>query len=335
MQQFKLKEIKQLIQAMKQKIILIAAIVLLLALVAFMVKDFFFSTPENANPYEFGLNSVRRGDTSKAAYSETGQIKTSLEEIHGVTTNKSGKIYVAGKDGVEIFHQSGKVESGFKIEGTAQCISINENGNLLLGIADHLEIWNSAGKQLFKWPSFGTDAVITSIATRGSDVFVADAGQKVVYHCDLKGNLVNKIGLKDPEAGVPGFIIPSPYFDLGVTKDGFLWVVNPGRHSFEKYNSDGQLLASWGKASMAMEGFCGCCNPTNFAFLNDSLFVTSEKAIERIKIYNHDGSFRCLVATPDQFKPGTKGLDLAVDNQNRILVLDPVKKLVRIFEPKK
>ena len=84
-----------------------------------------------------------------------------------------------------------------------------------------------------------------------------------------------------------------------------------------------------------MEGFCGCCNPSNFAMIYDSLFVTSEKGIERVKIYNADGTFRCVVAGPDQFEAGTKGLDLAVDKNNRILVLDPVKKLIRIFEPNK
>ena len=303
-------------------------------LVAFMVKDFFFSKPENLNPYQFELNSVRVGDTSMAAYSETSQIKTTLEEIHGLATDASGNIYVAGKEGAEIFNSSGKPESSFKIDGSAQSIILAENGDILLGIGDHIEVWNINGKQISKWKSFGPDAVITSIATQGNEVFVADAGQKVVYHCDLSGNLMNKIGLKDPAAGVPGFIIPSPYFDLGISKDQNLWVVNPGRHSFEKYTFDGVLLTSWAKASMSMEGFCGCCNPSNFAFLNDSLFVTSEKAIERVKLYKNDGTFLAVVATPDQFEPGTKGLDLAVDNKNRILVLDPVKKLVRIFEPK-
>ena len=320
---------------MKQKIVIISAIALLLLLVAYMVKDFFFSKPDNTNPYEFELNNVRNVDTALAIYKETGQIKTSLEEIHGIALDASGRIYVSGKDGIEIFNASGKAENKFTINGTAQCIAITEAGKLFMGIQDHIEIRNNTGKQLAKWESFGTDAVITSIAVKSEDVFIADAGQKVVYHCDLKGNLINKIGLKDPATGVPGFIIPSAYFDLGISKDGKLWVVNPGRHSFEKYNFDGKLLTSWGKASMAMEGFCGCCNPSNFAFLNDSLFVTSEKAIERVKIYNADGSFRCIVATPDQFKAGTKGLDLAVDKQNRILVLDPVKMEIRIFEPKK
>jgi len=319
---------------MKQKIIIISAIILLLALVAFMVMDFFFSKPKSLNPYEFELNNVRTGDTSMATFSETGQIKTSLEEIHGIATDSSGKIFVAGKGGVERFDPSRKLENKFKTDSTALCIALSENGNIFLGMKDHLEIWNNSGKQLSTWASFGPDAFITSVAVKGNDVFVADAGQKVVYHCNLKGNLINKIGLKDPATGVPGFIIPSPYFDLGISKDGNLWVVNPGRHSFEKYTFDGALLTSWSKASMAMEGFCGCCNPSNFAFLNDSLFVTSEKGIERVKIYNTDGTFLAVVATPEQFEAGTKGLDLAVDKQNRILVLDPVKKMIRIFELK-
>ena len=320
---------------MKQKIIIVSAIILLLALVAFMVQDFFFSSPGNSNPYALDVEKIRNGDTANIAFAETLQIKTSLEEIHGLATDAGGKVYVSGKSGVEIFDASGKPETKFSIQGTAQCISPDEKGNLFLGMPDHVEIWNAAGKQLSKWESFGTEAVITSIAVKNNDVFIADAGQKVVYHCSNTGNLINKIGLKDPATGVPGFIIPSPYFDLGISHDGNLWVVNPGRHSFEKYNFDGTLLTSWGKASMAMEGFCGCCNPSNFALLNDSLFVTSEKAIERVKIYNADGSFRCLVAAPNQFEAGTKGLDLAVDNQNRIMVLDPVKMMIRVFELKK
>jgi len=320
---------------MKQKIIIVSALVLLLALVAFMIRDFFFSNPDNKNPYKFELDDLRSGDTSKAAYTETMQFKTSLEEIHGISTDMNGRIYVSGKDAVEIFNSSGKPESKFRIEGTAQCIALDGNGNIYLGVQDHIEIWSHGGKKLSVWNSAGNEAIITSIAANQNDVFVADAGQKVVYRYDSNGNLVNKIGLKDPALGVSGFIIPSPYFDLGMSNDGNLWVANPGRHSLEKYTFDGKLLTSWGKASMAMEGFCGCCNPTNFAMIYDSLFVTSEKAIERIKIYNADGTFRCVVATPDQFMAGTKGLDLAVDKKNRILVLDPAKMLVRVFEVKK
>ena len=83
---------------------------------------------------------------------------------------------------------------------------------------------------------------------------------------------------------------------------------------------------------MEIEGFCGCCNPSHFTILNDGKFVTSEKGIARVKVYNRLGILESVVAGSDQFIEGTVGLDLAVDSENRIYVLDPVKKMVRIFE---
>jgi hypothetical protein len=67
------------------------------------------------------------------------------------------------------------------------------------------------------------------------------------------------------------------------------------------------------------------------AIMDDGAFVTSEKGIERVKIHEPTGEFRCVVAKPNDFKEGTKGLDLAVDSRQRILILDPVKKMVRIY----
>ncbi|MFN8133897.1 MAG: hypothetical protein U0Z17_01215 [Bacteroidales bacterium] len=73
-----------------------------------MVKDFFFSRPDNSNPYAFDVEKIRNGDTAAIAFAETLQIKTSLEEIHGLATDANGNIYVSGKNGVEIFDSAGK-----------------------------------------------------------------------------------------------------------------------------------------------------------------------------------------------------------------------------------
>jgi hypothetical protein len=82
---------------------------------------------------------------------------------------------------------------------------------------------------------------------------------------------------------------------------------------------------------MEIEGFCGCCNPSHFVILDDGSFVTSEKGIVRVKVYNRLGNVVSVVAGPDQFAEGTVGLDLAKDSSQRIYVLDPPKKAVRIF----
>ena len=139
-------------------------------------------------------------------------------------------------------------------------------------------------------------------------------------------------------------MIPSPYFDLAIGSDGLLRVVNPGRHRIEAYTFNGDLEFWWGKPSPNVEGFCGCCNPVNFVILADGSFVTCEKGLVRVKVYNEEGDFIGVVASPEQLikSSDTKicqipancqvgGFDLAVDNQQRILVLDTLRNVIRIF----
>ena len=321
---------------MKRKITLIGSLALLLAVVSFMAWDMFFNKPDgSANPWEYDLKSLKAGDTAQIMYAEALHFTPEMAVVHGIALDTRGHIYICGENAIEIFDPAGNPETKFAISGTANCIHVDQGGRIFAGMQDHIEIFSNPGIQLQRWKSCGEDAVITSIAVKGSDVFIADAGNKVVYHYDLSGNLLKKIGEKDPARNIPGFVVPSPYFDLGIDRTGALWVVDPGRHSFEKYNLQGDLLASWGESSMAMEGFCGCCNPSNFAMLSDGSFVTSEKGIERIKVYRPDGIFRGVVAGPGSFIEGTKGIDITVDSKDRILALDPEKRQVRIFTLKK
>ena len=301
-----------------------------------MFWDMFFGKPENnVNPYAYEMKTIRASDTLFTKYTEVQQIKSGLARIHGLATDISDRIYVAGEKGVEIYDRNGNRETAFPVDGSARCIQVDRNGLIYLGMQEHLEIFNKEGRRLKQWAGCGDEAIITSVAITLNDVFIADAGNKIVYRYDHSGNLRNKIGEKDPRKNTPGFIVPSPWFDVGIGHDGLLWVVNPGRHSLEKYTSDGDLIFSWGKATMAMEGFCGCCNPSHFSILSDGSFVTSEKGIERIKVYSPNGDFIGVVATPDSFNEGTKGLDLAVDSKDRILVLDPERNQVRVFVLKK
>ncbi len=321
---------------MNRKIILSGALILLLAAIVFMAWDLFFNKPgDNVNPYAYDLASLKAGDTSLVAYEEVLHFSTNLAALHGIALDKSDRIYVCGDIGLEIFDPSGTSIAEFPISGLARSVHAAEDGRVYLGMEDHIEIYDIAGTRHQQWKSCGSNAIITSIAVTGKDVFIADAGNRVVYHYDLSGNLLKKIGEKDPARGIPGFVVPSPYFDLGIGPHDELWVVNPGRHKFEQYNREGDIATSWGVSSMAMEGFCGCCNPSNFAFLSDGSFVTTEKGIERIKVYLPNGSFRYVVAAPDAFVEGTRGLDVAVDSKDRILVLDPEKRQVRVFGLKK
>ena len=123
-----------------------------------------------------------------------------------------------------------------------------------------------------------------------NDVFAADAGNRVMLRYDKSGKLVRRIGEKNKERNIPGFIIPSPFFDVEIAPRRFAARQQSGTASRgSSTRRTATSKASWGTASMGIEGFCGCCNPINLALLPDGRFVTCEKGLPRVKIYSADG----------------------------------------------
>jgi len=55
--------------------------------------------------------------------------------------------------------------------------------------------------------------------------------------------------------------------------------------------------------------------------------------VARVKIFHPDGRLDCVVAGPDMFANAHRGLELAVDGANHVLVLEPGTTSVRIFAP--
>lgn len=318
---------------MKQKVIIWASVVLLLVVVGFMAMDFFYQPDSsNENPYEYKMDKLRYVDTSLIKYRPIATIVLDLPQIHALSIDKNDNIYVAGS-GVVVFDNNFKQISKFAESKEIRCVSIDES-KVYLGIQDHIEVFDLKGNALASWKVVNEKSVLTSIAVSENYVYVADAGNRIVYQYNKSGELVKEIGKKNVEKGIQGFVIPSPYFDLLIGREGELWVVNPGRHQLESYNEKGEQISSWAKTSMDVEGFCGCCNPSNIAMLSNGSFVTSEKAIERVKIHRPSGEFESVVASPQSFVEGTKGIDLAVDSKDRIYVLDPEKKEVVIYTKK-
>jgi hypothetical protein len=286
------------------------------------------------NPFEYNIENFKKSDASLHNYSEIQPIPIDLEKVKGMALGPEDNILISGQDSVQVLNPQGSLINSFSVNGIANCLAVDENSDLYLGFYDHIEVYDQKGKMKARWESLGDKAIFTSIAVSKDSVFAADAGNTVVWRFDRTGKILNKIGEKNELKDVPGFIIPSPYFDLAIDPDGFLWVANTGRHSLENYTDEGGFRSSWGEFSMKPEGFCGCCNPTHIAILEDGSFVTSEKGIARVKVYNRIGVLVSIVAGPDEFKEGTVGLDLAVDSNQRIYVLDPVQKAVRVFKKK-
>lgn len=319
---------------MKRKLLLWSSVVALLVVVAFMAKDFFSSKEQIAqNPYEYDLAKLKQIDTSEIGYNLFGQINPEIKNLSSIAIDHEDNIYLTGDNVVNIYNADHNLQKSISTSLVARCIGVGM-GRILLGANDRIVIFDFDGNRLGNWDSVNEKSVITSIAVSEKFVYVADAGNRIVYQYDHSGKLISEIGRKDAEKGILGFKIPSPYFDLLIGHYEELWVVNPGRHRFEKYNEFGELISSWQRTSMGLDGFSGCCNPSNIAMLSNGSFVTSEKGIERIKIHQPTGDYYTVVAPPSLFKEGTTGIDLAVDSKDRIYVLDPLQGVVRIFEMK-
>ena len=293
-------------------------------------------------------------DPNLIIYEQLGEaIGTGLKAPTAIAVGPGGRVYIAGDDVIRIFNegQNSTFTSFGQIEllCAPRCLTVADDGKFYIGTKDHVEVYDDQGKQLASWGSLGEKAVLTGIAVSKNDVFVADAGNRIILRYDTAGRLINRIGKKDKGRNIPGFVIPSPHFDLAVGRDGLLRVVNPGLHRIEAYTFDGDLEFWWGKFSnVDVKGFCGCCNPANFTILDDEIFVTCEKGLTRVKIYDAEGIFVGVVAGPEQLIEGgtaricyypeqcqAGAFDVAVDAQGRIFVLDTIKNVMKIFTKKK
>jgi hypothetical protein len=295
--------------------------------------------------FTYDLEKLGKIDPNLILYKEPAPaIKTAFTESRAIALSSKGTIYIAGDKAIRKFAESGNMLGEINLADTPMCLTVDNEGKIYIGMKDHVQIYDKQGKQAATWQNLGKNAVLTSIAVSKNDVFVADAGNRIVHRFNTAGKLINRIGEKDEDKKIPGFSIPSPHFDLAVGHDGLLRVVNPGNHLIEAYTPEGDLESSWGKFSnINIEGFCGCCNPVSFAILTDESFVTCEKGLVRVKIYDQKGIFTGVVAGSKKLtgKAGrvcmipaecrSRAFDVAVDPNERIFVLDTNKNVVRIF----
>lgn len=295
--------------------------------------------------FVYDINDLAEIDPNLILYEQVNSaIATGFTSARGMAVASQGAIYVAGDTAIRMFSDRGNLLAEIELTDTPRCVTVADDGTIYVGMKDHVEVYDGQGKRLASWQSPGRDAVLTSIAVSKRDIFVADAADRVVLRYDSTGKPINRIGDRNPERNIPGFVIPSPYFDVAVASDGLLRVTNPGRHRIEAYTFDGDLELWWGEFSSTLEGFCGCCNPVSFAMLEDDSFVTCEKGLTRVKIYDPDGTFVGVVAGPEQLiedgiarvctlpaECQAGGFDVAVDSRGRIFVLDTIKNVVKIF----
>jgi hypothetical protein len=294
--------------------------------------------------FTYDVSQFERTDPALLLYQETTPIPTGFDDPKCLAVGPDNSLFIGGDRSVKRLDRAGQLRSTIAL--AAKPLALAATGaRLCVALKDHLEIFDALGRPLIRGEALGDRAWLTGVADAGETIFLADAGEREIIRCAADGKVLGRFGR--PGDGNPGFVIPSPYFHLALGSDGLLWANNPGRHQIEAYTTDGKFELGWGAPSMAVEGFCGCCNPVYFTRRPDGKFVTSEKGLNRIKIYDAKGRFEGVVAGPeilvkdlDLAKKACAdcqvgfGFDVACDSTGRVLALDPATKTVRVFTPK-
>lgn len=298
------------------------------------------------NPFAYDLTQLHKTDPRLIHYEQIGRIHCPHDDPRRITIGPDERLCIASGNYISVMDRDGGILSEIALAAPARCLAVAEDGLLYAGLRDHVEVFDVKGQRRSVWESPVRRTWFTGLAAGENAVFAADAGHRLVLRYDRSGKLLGRIGEKNPERGVAGFIVPSPYFDVELARDGLLRINNPGRHQVEAYTPDGDFEFGWGKASSAIDGFCGCCNPINVALLPDGRVVTCEKGLPRVKVYASDGTFESVVAGPESFPENARlnlsddadgaqgGLDAAVDSNGRIYILDAVAGDVRIMAKK-
>ncbi len=298
--------------------------------------------------FTLDLTELIKIDPALIQYEQSSEFPVAMEEVRAIAAGPNGKIYVAGDQAVHVFRPDGSKDVVIDVDGVVRSLAVAGSGHakagrIYVGVGRRIELFDADGKPAGSWDDFESNAILTSIAVAENDIFVADAANRLVLRFDSAGKLIGKIGTPDPEREMPGFSVPSEYFDIAVDSESMLHIANPGRLRMETYSFDGSLETFWGEAGSGIKNFFGCCNPSQFAMLPNGKFVTSEKGIPRVKIYSDEGDFESVVAGSAQLEikkyeigdprsaQGGIVFDVASDADGRVLLLDPKKKCVRVF----
>jgi hypothetical protein len=297
------------------------------------------------NPWRYDVDRLRQVDPAMIGYERVGGFAVASPGVRRLVWARPRELWVTAGKSLLAYDLGGAKVAEVAVGDVVRCLAVAPDGRLIVGLRDRVEIYDREGQRLARWPAVSGKPFLTGLALGNDMVFVADSGNRVVYRCDLEGRIQVRIGEKNPARSIPGLVLPSPFLDVEMGGDGLLRVTNPGRHRVEVYTVDGALELAWGRPGVALDAFCGCCNPIAVSLLGDGRVVTAEKGLPRVKVYGATGTWETVVAGPNQFapvgsdersqgKPDTalEGLDVAVGPDGRVAVLDLVGSTVQVFQ---
>lgn len=304
--------------------------ILAFAVAFIIIFDFVTKRPTTVidNPYRLETSEYEHVNDSEIIGEEIKTIQLADAAYVGMAYHE-GLCYVISEEKLTVINDEGIISFETFLPEIPTAIAVDDC--IWLAFRRFVANYSFDFQEIGRWADYDSRSYITSLALKDEYVYVADAGNRIVYQCNREGQIISRIGEKDEDANFGGFVIPSPYFDIAVSDEGILWASNPGKHGLVSFNGDGSYRSSFSKASIAVDGFCGCCNPSHFALMNDGSFITGEKTILRVKRYNEHGDYKGVIAAPKDFDKASLPSVICVDENDNAVLLDVTKSRIRVF----
>lgn len=304
---------------MNKKIYAVISLLIILTFIAYIVYD--SVTPGRIPESPEETSGVKDPP-------EQWQIEKQLDITYGqllsVAVSGNGNLYLGGKSFLACYNNS--LVPLWRIEMPDKITAVSVYGDTVYAATENIiHLVSIEGKLITEWGPYESRSLITSISASAKNIGFADSGNKRIFILDRTGEVVLMAGHSDNK-----FIIPSPYFDVALSDDGFFYAANTGYRRIETWTLEGLKKGEFGEAGTAPEAFCGCCNPAHFALIPQG-FVTAEKGINRIKILDYQGVFVEYVSSGNTFTPSVP-LDIASADGKTIYAANPDDSKLYVFK---
>lgn len=278
-------------------------------------------------PPSAASRDAQAGAALPFVFVEKESLNPDLQDLRAVAFDAQGRLYAGGRAGVRVFDPSRREIRFLRTASPVQAVTVAPSGDSFVALPTRILRFDPQGKPLKEWGEEGRGPGqmrnVTAIAASETLLHAADSANRKVLRFDHNGEFADER---------EGYQIPSPFFDCAIGPQGALAVANTGNHRIEFYEDEGGTLArQWGQLGTGLADFCGCCNPSNLAFLPDGRILTAEKGVLRIKLYDSEGKLLAHLGGA-AFADGQAGMALAADAKGRIALADRTKNVVRFFE---
>jgi len=143
-------------KTMNRKLVNIVLIVLALAIVVIIGKDFIGKKAGKnmENPYKYDVSEFRKVDSTAILFRETVTFPVNGGEPKGVAVSGKEIIVVAEKLLLK-YDYSGKELLRKELSDTANCVTVDANNEIWIGTGHSVALFDRGGTLLKQWNSFG------------------------------------------------------------------------------------------------------------------------------------------------------------------------------------